>query len=177
MNEKVVLLIVGAVVGGSIGFASSYLMWRIQKKYSRKNIAQGFFLEISSLEETIALYVGAFNAPGPGAGVVSIDQSLYNDGLFYVLRKEIFNFKQKLSKKILDFYSHLLTAEELRRHINDCILEFKETQKGLPPKSITEADLSQIDSLIAIKNKKLKSAITEAYTLLPNLKELLKKEF
>ena len=152
MEKKIIILILGTVIGGIIGFMSSYIMWKVQIKYNKKNIAQGFYLEISSLEKTIELYAKAFDTPGPGATPVKIGQPLYGDGLFFACRKEIFGFNQDLSKNLFEFYTYLLTAEK-DRQIGNAHQFFKQA------------------------NDEMKNSIKKAYNLLPNLKGLLKKEF
>lgn len=152
MGKEIILLIFGAVIGGIIGFTSSYSMWKFQIKYNKKNIAQGFYLEIISLEKKIELYAKAFSNPGPGAGLVEILQPIYGDGLFFTFRKEMFGFKQDLSKNLFDFYNNLLTAERDRR-------------------------VDKSNQFFRQANDEMKDSIKKAYILLPNLKELLKKEF
>lgn len=152
MNEKIIFLMLGAVIGGIIGFTSSYFMWKIQMSYKKRNIAHGFYLEISSLEKTIELYAKAFEAPGPGAGLVKIDQPFYNDGLFFALRKEISGFNQDLSKRLFEFYTCLLTADRARQ-------------------------VASSDQFFKQANDEMKNSIKESYNLLPNLKKSLKKEF
>jgi len=152
MGKEIILLIFGAIIGGIIGFMSSYSIWKFQIKYDKKNIAQGFYLEISSLEKTIELYAKAFSNPGPGAGLVEILQSIYGDGLFFTWRKEMFGFNQNLSKNLFDFYNNLLTAERNRR-------------------------VDKSNQFFRQANDEMKDSIKKAYILLPNLKELLKKEF
>ena len=155
MNEKIMLLILSAVIGGIIGgFISSYFMWKVQIKYNNRNIAQGFYLEISSLEKMIELFANASDTPGPGTGMAKIDQPfyIYSDGLFFTFRKEISGFNRDLSKSLFEFYTYLLTAEKDRRIPNSNVF-FKQA------------------------NDEMKSSIKKAYNLLPKLKELLKKEF
>jgi hypothetical protein len=144
--------IVGVVVGAIIGFASSYSMWKVQIKHNRKNVAKGFYLEISSLEKKIELFARAFDTPGPGAGPVEIKQPFYSDGLFFAFRKEIFGFNQDLSEGLFEFYNCLLTADKDRK-------------------------VAPSDQFFKPANEAMKSSIKKAYNLLPNLKELLKKEF
>jgi len=148
MEKGIILLLLGTV----IGFMSSYIMWKVQIKYNKKNIAQGFYLEISSLEKTIELYANAFKNPGPGAGQVEILQPFYGDGLFFTFRKEMFGFNQNLSKNLFDFYNNLLAAERDRR-------------------------VDKSNQFFRQANDEMKDSIKKAYILLPNLKELLKKEF
>ena len=142
------LLILGIVIGGIIGFFSSYLMWRVQLKYNKSRVAHGFYLEISSLEKPIGLYAKAFDSPGP----VEIGQPFYSDGLFFVFCKEIFAFKRDLSKRLFEFYNCLLRADEARR-------------------------VAPSNPFFKPANDAMKDYIKEAYALLPNLKELLRKEF
>jgi len=146
------LLILGVVIGGIIGFTSSYLMWIVQLKYNKSTVAQGFYLEISSLEKTIELYAKAFESAGLGASPVEIGQPFYSDGLFFACRKEIFGFNRDLSKRLFEFYTCLLTADKCRQ-------------------------VAPSDQFFKPANDAMKDYIKKAYTLLPNLKELLKREF
>ena len=150
--ENIIILILGAVIGGIIGFISSYTMWKVQTNQNKRNIAQGFYTEISSLETTIELYAKAFGAPGPGAGLVKIDKPFYCDGLFSACRKEIFALNKDLAKNLFEFYTYLLTAERDRK-----------TDKS--------------DQFFKQANEEMKKLIIDAYNLLPKLKKLLKREF
>lgn len=150
--EKIIILILGAVIGGIIAFISAYTMWKVQIKYNKRNIAQGFYAEISSLERTIELYAEVFDNPGSGTGLVKINHPFYGDGLFFALRKEIFAFNKDLSKLLFEFYSYLLTAERDRQIDNS-------------------------DLFFEPANEEMKNSIKKAYNLLPELKKLLKKEF
>ncbi len=104
------------------------------------------------MEKNIERFARLFDAPGPGAGLVEIKQPFYSDGLFFVFRKEIFNFNQDLSEGLFEFYNCLLTADENRM-------------------------VAHSDQFFTLANDTMKSSIKKAYNLLPNLKELLKKEF
>jgi hypothetical protein len=142
--KEVMILIFGCI----LGFISSYAMLKIQMSQDKRNIAQGFFIEISSLEKTIENYAKVFSVPGPGAGQVKIEQPLYNDGLFFAYRKEVFAFDKDLSKLLFEFYTSLLTAERDRQ--------------------VDESDL-----FFGLANDEMKNSIKKANELLPKLKELL----
>ena len=150
--EKIIILILGAVIGGIIGVLSSYIMVKVQIKHNKRNITQGLYVEISSLERRIKRYAEAFGTPGPGAGPVKIAHPLYGDGLFFAFRKEIFVFNKVLSKLLFEFYNYLLTAERDRQ-------------------------IDTSDQFFKPANEEMKNSIKEAYNLLPELKKLLKKEF
>ena len=53
MNITTIVSIVSVIIGGFIGFISSYFIWKMQVKHNKKNIAKGFYIEISSLERTL----------------------------------------------------------------------------------------------------------------------------
>jgi len=145
-------VIIGALIGGIIGFFSAFALWKCQIKYDKKNLARGFDIEISSLESKIKLYARAFDTPGPGAGLVKIEQTLYNNGLFFDCRKEISSFDRDLSDTLFEFYTYLLTAERDRK-IDSSDIYFKQA------------------------NDEMKSSIKKACEILPKLKELLKHEY
>lgn len=150
--REIYILILGTIIGGIIGFIFSYAMWKVQINQNKRNIAQGFFLEISSLAEMIKTYANVFSNPGPGAGLVKIEQPLYNDGLFLAYRKELFAFDKDLSKLLFEFYTSLLTAER-DRQVDKSNIFFKQA------------------------NDEMKKSIKKVNALLPRLKKLLKNEF
>lgn len=147
--------VLALVIGGVIGFYSSYLMWTVQMKHDREKIARAFYAEISSLETTLKAYSGLFTKDINGVSghttPIEIKQPFYSNGIFFDLRKEIFSFNPESSKDLFEFYMHLLRAEEFR-----------------------QIDHSNV--LFKPLNTEMKMNIVKAYELLPHLKELLKRE-
>lgn len=159
MSGEVALAFLSAVIGGVIGFLSSYFMWKTQIKYDKKNITRGFYLEIYSLENRLKLFADVFSGVTPlppqhkTDDLVEIPEPLYaDDGLFFVFRKEMFSFSSDLSKSLFEFYTYLLTAEKDRK-------------------------IAKSDMFFKPANDEMKNCIVEAHKLLPSLKELLEKEF
>ena len=147
--------VVFAIIGWIIGFASSYLMWKVQTRYEQKNIARALYLELSSLEEQLRAFTGAFTNPPPGANrdtPMKINQPFYTEGLFFSFRKEISTFNDELSNGLYQFYIHLLRAEESRQ-------------------------VGETDMFFKPANDAMKDDIIKAYGLLPDLEKLLEKEF
>ena len=103
------------------------------------------------MEKTLELFATAFSSPGPGAGLVEIEQSFYDDGLFFACRKEIFSFNKQLAKTTYEFYTYLLAAEKARK-------------------------VDKSNQLFKTANEAMKEAIKDAYKLMPGLKELLQKQ-
>ena len=97
--------IIFSVIGGIIGFASSFFMWKIQVRYEQKNIAKAFILEISSLEESLKIFVGMFNNPPPDPNIkyISIDQPFYKNGLFLASGKKYAFLTESCQRAFLHF--------------------------------------------------------------------------
>ena len=149
MGEKIIF----SLVGGIIGFASSYFMWKIQARDEKKNIARAFILEISSLEESLKIFVKMLENPPPDPNIkyISISQPFYTNGLFFSFRKEICFFNRRLSENLFAFYTNLLKAEELR-----------------------QMDIS--GKFPTIVNEGMRDCISKTYYSIPELKKLLEKE-
>lgn len=146
--------VIFVIIGGIIGFASSYFMWKVQTRYEQKNVARALHLELSSLEERLKAFAVAFRNPPPGFNrdtPLKINQPFYTEGLFFAFRKEISSFNKELSNSLFQFYTYLLRAEEFRQ--------------------VGEADIS-----FKLLNNAMKDYIVKAYHLLPDLKKLLEKE-
>jgi hypothetical protein len=107
--------VLSAVAGGLIGFLSARIMWATQEATRRRSIAQGFLLEIMSLEKMVTGWPKVIANP-PGGGTVKIDTPLYPaQGLYFALQKDIFSFEPSLAGELYQFYRRLLEAEELRK--------------------------------------------------------------
>lgn len=142
------------IIGGIIGFASSYFMWRVQTRYKQKNVARALLTELSSLEEGLKTFAQVFVNPPPQFNrdaPVKINQPFYTEGLFFSFRKEISSFNKELSNSLFQFYMHLLTAEQFRQ-------------------------VGETDMFFKQLNNAMKDNIVKAYRLLPDLKKLLEKE-
>lgn len=142
------------IIGGIIGLTSSYIMWKMQTRYEKKNVAHALYLELSSLEGSLGAFAKAFVNPPPGVSrdaPVIINQPFYSEGLFLSFKKEIASFNNELSSNLFQFYILLLRAEEYRQ-------------------------ISEDDLFFDQANKAMRDNIVKGYSLLPDLKKLLVKE-
>lgn len=146
--------VIFVIIGGIIGFGSSYFVWKVQTRYEQKNVARALYMELSSLEERLHAFAGVFMNPPSGVGrdaPMKINQPFYTEGLFFSFRKEISSFNKELSNSLFQFYIHLLTAEQFRQ-------------------------VGETDMFFRQLNNAMKDNIVKAYRLLPDLKKLLEKE-
>jgi hypothetical protein len=107
--------VLSAIAGGLIGFLSARVMWATQEATRKRSVAQGFLLELMSLEKPVTGWPKVIANP-PGGGTVRIQTPLYPaHGLYFALQKEIFSFQPALAGGLYQFYRRLLEAEALRQ--------------------------------------------------------------
>lgn len=105
-----------SIAGGLIGYLSARAMWGLQRKQQRQNIANGFLIEVTSMEKMLTGWSNILSQPGR----VRIDTPLYSaSGLFHVLQREVFSFDPALSKSLFEFYTRILEAERLRTYASE----------------------------------------------------------
>lgn len=146
--------VIFVIIGGIIGFVSSYFVWKVQTRYEQKNVARALYMELSSLEDRLHTFAGVFMNPPSGIdrdAPMKINQPFYTEGLFFSFRKEISSFNKELSNSLFQFYMYLLTAEQFRQ-------------------------VGETDMFFQQLNNAMKDNIVKVYRLLPDLKKLLEKE-
>jgi len=168
--------IIGAIVGGTIGFASSYFMWQAQTRYARRNMAWALYQEILVIESKFQL--GGYQAiiksrSGSDIQPIIIKQPIYTyeKSFFNICAKEILFFNEELSKMIHEFFMALEKAETYRRYGE----EKRNIYSSAQDDEWTTETLSQAMEISDL-SKEMTIKISEAYILLPRLKELLEKE-
>jgi hypothetical protein len=199
---KVLPPVLGAGVGGTIGFTSSYLMWKKQNRFNQKNIACALYLEISRLEEHLKKLLEHDS--------LLIALPIYSEqGLFFIFTKEISFFEPELSTKIFNFYGWLNQAENIRqidtekvaygvveREANRLIeskrwIKANELLSGLAEEVMNTSNNTVVNrealieriynaeysEMIEGKIELIKDYLTKAYDLIQVLKQLLQNEF
>jgi hypothetical protein len=118
---KILPPLLSVIVGGVIGFNSSYLMWKRQTEYVQRNIAQALYQELIVLEQRINWLIKKNKELPPfWLGIPPReDRPFYTkDGIFFTCRKEICLFNEELSNRVFEFYMYLLEAEDLREQVD-----------------------------------------------------------
>lgn len=193
---KLLPSILGAVVGGAIGLTSSYLMWRKQVSFNKKNGARALYEEISRLEVDLKNLLAPYSA-------VLVLPIYSKEGLFFIFNREISFFDPELSTKIFNFYGWLNRAENIRqidtekvtysvveRQVNSLIeakkwIKTNEQVSKVPwTKTVVNREAlierlynNEYNKRIEAKTKIIKDYLTKAYDLIQILKQQLQNEF
>jgi hypothetical protein len=124
MDEKtrnqIIILVLGVIIGATGSLANSLILWNASMMKEKSDIAEGLFLDVSSLESSLAIADQEFATPNDSCDNDIFVQSnpLYPDnGLYFSVQKDIPKMDRKISKDTFAFYEHLLTAERDRKLI------------------------------------------------------------
>lgn len=101
--------IIGVIIGGILGFGSSFYFYNKQNNTEIKNIAKGYYIEICSLEVEI---LGGSNIAKNIKEPFRIENGLYTDGLYFHSPSDIFKLKSETAKLLFDFYTSLLRIDK-----------------------------------------------------------------
>lgn len=114
--EEGFMSILGVVVGGLIGFCSSYIIQWAQRRDERRSIALGFKKELEIYRDWLAPTAQILRKGSFFETEKVLDRPINtSNSLYYILRKEMFRLNSDTVGSLLLFYSHLFTAEEERR--------------------------------------------------------------
>lgn len=109
-------VIIGAVLGGLIGYLSSSRLLRLQQQDERQAIALGFKKELEIHQGWLSESAQIFREVVPPAIWEARDRPISTqNSLYYILRKEMFQLSSSTVDGLLTYYSHLFAAEAARR--------------------------------------------------------------
>lgn len=173
--------ILGVVVGGLIGFGTSYVTLRLQWRKERRAIALGFKKEIECQTSWFEVKLEVFDGKWAANIQNHLKQPIVNDNsLYYVLRKEIFCLELDTVDDLLGYYSNLLAAEGRRKTFLDILWpDFKENEQVRDITPDQRVEINQISKNIKdackIKNnltqkleKEMANTITDKIMLFPS---------
>lgn len=111
-------VVIGVLLGGLIGYLSSYRLLKLQQQDERRVIALGFKKELKNHRDWLSESAKAFRDPWPPViWEIRDRQIITDDSLYYVLRKEMFRLSSSTVDGLLTYYSSLRAAEEERRKV------------------------------------------------------------
>ena len=114
---QIYILLIGVLIGAGVSLANSLILWNNTLNKERSDIAEGLYLDISSLEDTLALADQEFQNPADDCDADVFVQSspLYPDnGLYYSYQRDIPKLNRTIARHTFAFYDHVLSAERDR---------------------------------------------------------------
>jgi len=129
-NSTGVFTLFGVFIGGVISFfIASYNRINEDNKIKR-NLAQGYFVEICQIEKIIKNFLA------DESGALPKTLPIYPDsGMYLVTKKETLGFSFTLYKQLTNFYTHILKAEYHHRE------SYKALKEGMREYEIQRASL------------------------------------
>ena len=118
IKNEIIILVIGVLIGASGYLANSLFLWNTSVNKDRSDIAQGLYLDVSSLEDYLVALDREFIA-NPGDKYIFVQVTpLYPDyGLYYSYQRDIPRMDRKIALDTFTFYKHLLSAERDRNLI------------------------------------------------------------
>jgi hypothetical protein len=165
LKSQIIMLILGAIIASTASLGNSYFLWSSQTTIEKKNIAQAFSLELTTIKDDLKILNAGF-VNGTSKNDVFIQETpFYSDtGMYFLLQKDIFLFDDKTSRDLFFFYTNLLSAEQNRK------LVFEIQRKGDVRQLTTPEKYRQ-----SMLTKNIKQAINNSVTVLPDLETELGK--
>ena len=163
-------IIIGALIGLFCSLISQYAWWNIEHRKNKKQLAQAFYKEITSLEPKILSGQEYINeSTKDEKSFLSQNWShvpaipIYKIGIFFNYQKEIFYFNRKLSNLIYDFYITLIRYESCC----DLLFEIEKNREHY----------GKFFSVVLLGRLQYSGdCLQKIIELLPDLKRLLKSE-
>lgn len=117
-RNQIIMLILGAMISATALLSNSMLLWNTQMFNEKKVIAKSFSVEISTLKDYLIQLDGDFSNESLENEIFIQETPFYYDnGMYYILQRDIFRLDYKSSYEIYMFYTNLFIAEQNRRLI------------------------------------------------------------
>ena len=122
MNEntkaQIFILMLGVLIGASGYLANSLFLWNTSVNKDKSDIAEGLYLDISSIEDYLVAADREFLANPDDEYIFVQATPLYpENGLYFAYQRDISRLDRKIAQDTFTFYNHLLSAERDRNLI------------------------------------------------------------
>jgi len=122
MDEKIktqlIVLILGIIIGASGYLANSLILWNTSVNKDRSDIAEGLYLDVSSVEDYLTAADQDFLTNPDETNIFVQATPFYPDnGLYFAYQRDIPRLDRKIAQDTFTFYNHLLSAERDRNLI------------------------------------------------------------
>ena len=167
MNEntkaQIFILMLGVLIGASGYLANSLFLWNTSVNKDKSDIAEGLYLDISSIEDYLVAADREFLANPDDQYIFVQATPLYpENGLYFAYQRDISRLDRKIAQDTFTFYNHLLSAERDRNLIF-------EIQRVGDLRELTAAELRRQQILTQSAAREVNISVS----LLPALKQEL----
>ncbi len=162
---QIFVLLLGVLIGAGGLLANSLILYNNSLLKEKTDIAEGLYLDVSSLEKPLIIADEDLQIPGENDDDFVFIQSnpLYPDnGLYYSYLRDIPKLNRTLAEDTFSFYNHLVTAERNRALIY-------EIQRQGDLRNLTPAELRRQKVL----TQNVAAEVNTTVRLLPPLKKEL----
>ena len=117
-KAQILILILGVLIGGSLYLTNSLFLWNASVNKDKSDVAEGLYLDISSIEDYLVTTDREFVANPDDRYIFVQGTPLYPDnGLYFAYQRDISKMDRKIAQNTFTFYNHLLSAERDRSQI------------------------------------------------------------
>jgi hypothetical protein len=160
---QILVLLLGVLIGAGGYLANSLILYNNSLLKEKTDIAEGLYLDVSSLEKPLAIADQDLQTPGENDDDFVFIQSnpLYPDnGLYYSYQRDIPKLDRKIAQDTFAFYNHLVAAERDRGLIY-------EIQRQGDLRNLTPAEIRRQKVL----TQNVADEVNKTVSLLPPLKQ------
>ena len=117
-KAQILILILGVLIGGSLYLTNSLFLWNASVNKDKSDVAEGLYLDVSSIEDYLVAADREFLANPDGRYIFVQATPLYPDnGLYFACQRDIPKMDRKVTVDTFTFYNHVLSAERDRNLI------------------------------------------------------------
>ena len=119
-KSQIFILLLGVLIGASGYLVNSLYLWNTSVNKDRSDIAEGLYLDISSLENDLLAVDKEFVTNPDDKYIFVQATTIYpGNGLYFAYQRDIPRLDRTLAQDTFTFYNHLLSAERDRTLIFD----------------------------------------------------------
>jgi hypothetical protein len=117
-KTQILILMFGVLIGASGYLVNSLFLWNTSVNKDRTDIAEGLYIDVSSLEEQLITADQDFLA-NPGDSNIFVQGAPFypDNGLYFAYQRDIPKMDRQIAQDTFRFYNHLLSAERDRSNI------------------------------------------------------------
>ena len=117
-RDQILILTLGVLIGASGYLANSLFLWNASVNKDKSDVAEGLYLDVSSLEDYLVAADREFLANSDDKYIYVQGTPLYSEhGLYFAYQRDISKMDRKIAQDTFAFYNHLLAAERDRNRI------------------------------------------------------------